>query len=342
MNPATMNSIIPPWLQEHCSRLKAMDSDITNLNLNIRQLNRPMMTELSKALCVNPRIEIINFTSSLMNNVARRPPPTAFRQQRREENMWQPQNVQQRQVEGQRSNNPTTALMGGPYDAALPLAELVLPDHPSLQKIHLSYNRLSCCISIGDALVTNTVLKELHLDYNLLGTSSAIALANGLKYNKSLRVLQLKSNKIDDVGGVAIANSLRSNTTLKHLGLSNNLLGVETGKVFLNVLKIQNISLTHLTLDENTSLPMKTRQQIQYYTRANQVGIRHILRYYTNNSNRRHHQFHQKKRQKKSSDQLSLNSNSSSNSIDAIWPCMLEQLEPDMIYFFLQQKPDLF
>ena len=331
---------IPPWLQEHCIRLKAIDSDITNLNLNIRRLNRPMMEALSKAICANPRIEMINFTSSLMNNV----PPTrpaallppqqqplqqVGQQQQPNLNPAQPHDQQQQQVS-------STPPVGSPYDAALPLAELVLPNHPSLQKIHLSYNRLSCCISIGTALLTNTVLKELYLDYNLLDASSGIALANGLRYNKSLKVLQLKSNKIGDVGGVALAKSLQTNTTLIQLGLSNNMLGVESGNAFLNLLRSnQNITVTTLSLDENPCMPVEIRNQIQFYIRANQVGIQQILR-------RQYYYYHQQHQTTNTTNNnTNINENSTNCFSNSIWPFILEELEPDMVYYFLQQKPDV-
>ena len=194
--------------------------------------------------------------------------------------------------------------------AILPLTEVVLPNHPSLQIVHLSYNRFTNIISIGQALQTNTTLRELYLDYNCLTKTSAIAIANGLMTNRTLQVLRLQSNQIGDEGGIALANALRTNTTLQELGLSKNQLGSSTGHALLDTLQHHNISLKRLTLAENPNIPPVLRLKVQYYVRANQVG-RHVLR-----------------------QQQKFNIN--------LWPSVLEQLEPDMTYYFLQQKPDLF
>ena len=83
--------------------------------------------------------------------------------------------------------NFTSSLMNSAhFDAMSPLAELVLPSHPSLRILHLAYNRLTNTASIGAALQTNSVLKELHLDHNLINNVSAVALAQGLRQNESL------------------------------------------------------------------------------------------------------------------------------------------------------------
>jgi Ran GTPase-activating protein (RanGAP) involved in mRNA processing and transport len=260
-----MASMIPPWLDEHCVRLQAVDSDITNLNLNIRRMDRSMMEALAKALSCNPRIEIVNFTSSFMNAP--------------QEN-----------------------------DAVSPLAEL-LKRHNSLRTVHLSYNHLTSAVAIGRALHTNVKLRELYLDHNHLEDGSAVSLAQGLQHNETLQVLQLESNQIGDAGGVALALALRTNTTLLQLGMSRNRLGVEAGRALLEQAMLDhNTTLTRLLLEENPGIPPQIRLKLQYLVRANQVG-RHIL-------------------------------GSSSFNIN-LWPSVLEDLEPNMTYYFLQQKPDL-
>ena len=256
-----MTTTLPPWLEEHCLRLQAKNSDIINLNLNIRRLDESMMEALAKALRNNHVIEIVNLTSALIQ----------------------------------------------PEQALLPLAQVVLPNHPSLQTIHLSYNRLENVTALGLALQTNKSLLELYLDYNLINTSSAVALARGIAQNNTLQVLQLNFNRIGDQGGRALGNALQSNKSLRQLGLKKNILGPDSASVFMEVL-LENVTLTRLNLDENSNFPASAFQKVQYYIRSNQVG-RYLLR---------------------------------DRFLPAgLWSLTLEGLEPTMMFFFLKRKPDL-
>ena len=72
---------------------------------------------------------------------------------------------------------------------------------------------------------------------------------------------------------------------------------------------------------------VELKNQIQFHIRVNQVGIRHILRQQQNYYN---------EEEKSSSSNPNIISNNNS-----ILPCLLEELEPDMVYYFLQQKPDV-
>ena len=188
-----------------------------------------------------------------------------------------------------------------------PLAQYLASPHSSLQIIHLSYNRLVDVTELGLALQTNTKLKELHLDYNYLDTASAVALAEGLARNRQLRVLQLKSNRIGDVGGQALALALGKNTTLQTLGLSRNQdLGELTQRALAYSLQ-DNVTLTNLQLTENPKL-VRQLPMLLYFVRANQAG-RHLLRKEVEH-------------------------------LWTLWPLILQGLEPDMLYFFLKERPD--
>jgi hypothetical protein len=231
--------------------------------LNIRRLDPDMMCALAKALIHNPRIEIINLTSSLIH----------------------------------------------PNQTILPLAHVLAYPQKSLQVIHLSYNRLEHAASIGDALRTNYTLQELYFDYNRLDSASAISLANGLRQNQTLRVLQLNSNCIGDVGGQALGRALKYNTTLKKLGLNRNQLGDNSGRALVQgLVQDNNVSLTILQLDENPLLSSYAAL-LQYYVRTNLVG-RYML-------------------------------GAGVISLWSLWPLVLQNLEADMIFFFLTEKPDL-
>lgn len=270
---------LPPWLEEHCFRLEETDSQIRNLNLNIRHLNLEMMQALCKALLANSRIEIINLTSSFLNH----------------------------------AHDPNILVA---------LAQVLARNHPSLRIIHLSYNRLQHVHALGAALKTNTQLHELHLDHNQLENQSAIALAHGLSHNSSIRLLNLNSNRIGDTGGQALAWALQSNSTLRTLELSRNpSMGDATGRALAKaIIEDGNVTLQHLLLDSNPQM-MQYNGILQYYVRANQAGRYLLLRQSSDAMNDEQHPLH--------------------DCLWRLWPLVLQGLEPDMIYFFLRETPDL-
>jgi Ran GTPase-activating protein (RanGAP) involved in mRNA processing and transport len=202
--------------------------------------------------------------------------------------------------------NMTSSLVR-PEQALLPLARIVLPNHPSLQKIHLSYNRLESVAALGMALETNDHLLELYLDYNQIDTISAMALAHGLTHNNTLKVLQLNFNKMGDEGGKALANSLKTNNSLTQLGMNKNQLGLESAGALTEALE-QNVTLTRLDLFENPDMPPAVIEKLQLHIRANKKG-RYVLR-----------------------EPLFPAS---------WWSFVLEGIDPDMTFFFLKQKPEL-
>ena len=202
--------------------------------------------------------------------------------------------------------NLTSSLVR-PEQALLPLARIALPNHPSLQKLHLSYNRLESVAALGMSLQTNDHLLELYLDYNQIDTISAMALAHGLTHNNTLKVLQLNCNKMGDEGGKELANALKTNNSLMQLGMNKNQLGLESARALTEALE-QNVTLTRLDLVENPGIPPPVIESLHMYIRANEVG-RYALR-----------------------EPLFPAS---------WWSFVLEGIEPEMTFFFLKQKPEL-
>lgn len=239
-------AILPHWLEDHCRRLTRPPSSsennrdrLTNLNLNLRRLDYPMMQALTKALAKNVDIQAINLTSAI-------------------------------------SNTPTERhrLLFGTYDDPLIPFAYLLESHASLQVVHLSYNKLIDAVCLGRSLVTNQCLETLHLDYNQLTETTAICLAQGLQSNQTLKTLCLRSNQIGDIGGRAFATALQVNSTLQSLDLSKNRLGTGAAHAFRQVLRTRNTSLFDLRLGENPE--MGVVHDLQVLVQANRIG-RYLL-----------------------------------------------------------------
>lgn len=313
---------IPTWLKENCLRLNDEGENLRNLNLNIRRLNLAMILVLSEALRDNTRIETVNMTSSLSNT--------------------------------QRNQDAGRIL--------IPLA-YALRRHVSLKTIHLSYNQLKDATSLGVTLELNrSSLTELYLDHNRLSVDTAVALARALRRNNKLSILQLNSNNLGDEGGRIIAEALRENTGLKTLGLARNSLQSKTADALLKALDFQgNVSLVRLSLSGNPGIPKVSERTISYLVRANRAG-RYLLR---NDSTKN------KICGKNCGDDTNDNGGNINeesfrtigdtrcdtcqcNKIDQgddsgrgsdyrpnLWPLVFQGLEPEMIYFFLREKPRL-
>ena len=205
--------------------------------------------------------------------------------------------------------NLTSSVMNSP-EALAPLAENVLPLHKSLQKLHLSYNRLENVRAIGQALTTNQSLTELYLNYNKIDASSAHSISQGLYQNKTLKVLQMNYNQIGDEGCCSIATALiKDNQSLLVPGLARNGISQRGATALLHALDT-NVTLVQLDLPEN-DIPAEQAARIQILCRANQAGRQFLG----------------------SEESLQM----------GMWPALLERLkdDPDLLYFFLDAKPDL-
>lgn len=301
---------IPNWLKDNCFRLKDEGANLINLNLNIRRLNLAMILVLSEALKDNTRIETVNMTSSLSNT--------------------------------QRYEDAGKIL--------IPLA-YALRYHASLKTFHLSYNHLKDASSLGVTLELNrSSLTELYLDHNRLTLETAVALARALRRNNKLSILQLDSNNLGDEGGKIIAEALRDNTGLKTLGLARNSLKSETANSFLQTLDFKrNVSLVRLTLSDNPDIPKSSERAISYLVRANRAG-RYLLRHDDSknkidsnigNGGNGDGDGNDDDSDNKSLRRTTGDTTKANDCRRGLWPLVLRGLEPDMIYFFLLEKPSL-
>ena len=157
------------------------------------------------------------------------------------------------------SSRPTTVLRSlvlsgndirdeGAHALGRALLESKPPQHQSctLQKLVLSFNRISNPTSIGWALMANhTAVRELSLSYNDIQAGGAATLARALRKNQTLHTLDLSGNSdMTWRGGRAIADSLHEdNHTLRVLLLNRCQLSREGGGGW----KSGNFVDTHLT-----------------------------------------------------------------------------------------------
>jgi len=198
--------------------------------------------------------------------------------------------------------NLTSTLANNPA-AIESLAASIVPQHASLQILHLSHNRLA---AVSLQLSNNSVLKELYLEYNALGEEACQYLAHGLRRNSVLQVLQLNYNLVGNAGCEALAQALQSNSSLLVLGLQRN--GITDAGSLVQTLEDSNVWIRCIRLEQNNAIPVGQQTRIKLLARANAAG-RKFLRH------------------------AALN--------DTLWPRLLHRLDYNLKFFFLQQKPDL-
>ncbi len=93
------------------------------------------------------------------------------------------------------------------------------------------------------ALLTNKTLRKLELEGNCLSIMTARVLALALSKNKTLQYLDLESNDLTHEGqkngGVEeLINALSKNKTLLSLNVANNRLDAEIGRMFVDMLRV--------------------------------------------------------------------------------------------------------
>eukprot|EP00428_Durinskia_dybowskii_P040454 CAMPEP_0170261976 /NCGR_PEP_ID=MMETSP0116_2-20130129/30870_1 /TAXON_ID=400756 /ORGANISM="Durinskia baltica, Strain CSIRO CS-38" /LENGTH=732 /DNA_ID=CAMNT_0010513043 /DNA_START=1 /DNA_END=2199 /DNA_ORIENTATION=+ len=104
---------------------------------------------------------------------------------------------------------------------------------------------------LGEAMCSNTSLRLLQLDHNLLGDASVEALALALRHaDSSLQTLELDYNQIGDRGARALGVSLQVNSCLRELHLLNNFIGPIGAKKLAEALSL-NTTLRSLSLAGN-------------------------------------------------------------------------------------------
>jgi Ran GTPase-activating protein (RanGAP) involved in mRNA processing and transport len=120
--------------------------------------------------------------------------------------------------------------------------------------------------AFAEALKANNVLTNLSLNDSWvgIGPAGAVALAEVLCTNVSLQHLGLRSNQIGDVGAIAFANALKENSTLTSLELDNNNISNEGAAVILMTLKVYNLAIKSLFLENNADVELVLRETIDF------------------------------------------------------------------------------
>mmetsp|Transcript_91920 Transcript_91920/g.297326 ORF Transcript_91920/g.297326 Transcript_91920/m.297326 type:complete len:673 (-) Transcript_91920:55-2073(-) len=107
------------------------------------------------------------------------------------------------------------------------------------------------CERLAENLALNPCVRWLQLDRNLLGDTSALALASMLsRPDVAVQSLDLDFNRISDTGAGHLSDALEVNTSLRELQLHCNAIGPKGAAVLAKALK-SNSSLRALSLHGN-------------------------------------------------------------------------------------------
>jgi Leucine-rich repeat (LRR) protein len=198
------NELIPPWLQEHCSRLLSNDKTLTNLNLNIRQLNIECMVALEAAMRQTSHLYTLNLTTSLTTD------PLAL------------------EVIAQViCHHVSLKVLHLSYNRLLNvtcIGQALMAKNSTLTHLYLDYNLIDrqSCLALADGLCHNTTLEVLQLGSNNIGDEGCIALAKAVACNKTLRILGLARNGITNKGAAAMEEAMQSNFTIEYINCDKN------------------------------------------------------------------------------------------------------------------------
>lgn len=141
------------------------------------------------------------------------------------------------------------------FEGSLMLAD-VLRVNKHLTHVHIPRNNIGDkgVVWLCSALLDNRQVRMLDLGGNNIGLSrdntGAEAIARLLRSNSTLRDLNLDTNLIGDDGAKHIAAALRDNTTLERLVLSSCSIGLEGIRAFADALP-HNSRLQYVSLAEN-------------------------------------------------------------------------------------------
>jgi Ran GTPase-activating protein (RanGAP) involved in mRNA processing and transport len=129
-----------------------------------------------------------------------------------------------------------------------------LRSNTSLQILYLNNNLIgdTGVTALAQAISTHPSLLFLELDGNVIGMNGGIVLGQMLKNNTILQQLSLVGfgNQIGDGGTIAIAQALQMNTALQTLDLYGNGIG-DNGAIALAQMLSVNQSLLNLILNDN-------------------------------------------------------------------------------------------
>ena len=105
-------------------------------------------------------------------------------------------------------------------------------------------------LRLADALSRNSSVTEVNLLDNVIGDVGASCLAAALRHQPYIRALYLFDNQIGDDGASALANALTHNSTLTTLDLMCNRISDTGAESFIRALTL-NSTLTEINLGGN-------------------------------------------------------------------------------------------
>lgn len=103
------------------------------------------------------------------------------------------------------------------------------------------------CLAMTDALMQNTTLCSLKLEYSDMRVQTAAMMAAAVLQSTSLHTFTIGSDSLDDQVGAILAGILQQNVSLKHFKLFGGNTGDNTGLVIVSALKT-NVVLESLSL----------------------------------------------------------------------------------------------
>ena len=125
-----------------------------------------------------------------------------------------------------------------------------LINNSTITILHLNYNNLTAqeAVALSDMMIC---LEELNISSNKLGEHGAELLSEGIHNTKTLKILSISFNSIGPLGATAIANALTNNTSLEKLYMGNNEV-VKAGTIAIAEAITNNKTLKLLSLSDDT------------------------------------------------------------------------------------------
>ena len=186
-----------------------------------------------------------------------------------------------------------------------------------IKELHLFGNRIDSCgaQTLADALLKNSSLETLILSFNQIGDAGAAALAKALTVNKSLTKIWFPSNSVGIDGLRAFGECLPRMKVLEELHVGH-FFDSDAVEALLKGLRL-NTSLSVLYMESPVHDETSIEDKVDFYLRLNKSG-RSLLK--------------------------------SPDAPTSLWAKALERANvnegergaPDVLYFMLRQRPDLF
>ena len=221
-----------PWNFEYFCEALSVNTTLTNLNLNLNEIDDYGAGSLSAAMKVNTVMTNLGLGYNKIGASGAASLSEAIKVNTVLTNM------------DLRGNN-----IGGSGAASLADAIKV---NTVLTNLDLSFNEIgnSGAASLSDAIKVNTVLTNLGLGYNKIGASGAASLADAIKVNTVLTSLDLSFNEIGNSGAASLSDAIEVNTVLTNLGLGYNKIGASGAASLSEAIKVNTV-LTNMDLRGN-------------------------------------------------------------------------------------------